>query len=895
MDTSLKVDTEQIATFVTDLFRYAEAGEYVSLRGFDQFRRDVPPVIIRAQQLGQDLNELVTAAVAAAQSCADHQEPAVFAPPICAFSNSEHARVVDISSELVVSVEVDDVDPDAARSILESMLGPATIVVSSGSDWTNPMTGEVKPKTHIHWRLNEPTRTPDDHQRLRHARDLAARLVGADPTGKPVVHPLRWPGSWNRKGLPRMARIIDRNPDAEIDLGEALERLEEAISRAGFEEAIGPRVSSDPQAPVELVLAAFVAIPNPERDVHYDQWIRLGYALVNAIGGTEEAKAAFHAWSQKSAKYNHEEADAAWGRINAAIAGANAPNKVGAGTIFFEARRAGWDFPKSYTGQPTTQDFLARAPKPSAGKTLPSVIWPAPVDFMGDVAMTGMPELRPAHLPDALYGFVMDTAERMGVDPAGVALSCLVACASMISDEWIIQPKARDDTWTEQARIWGALVGDPSFLKSPIIKACTRPIDNLDARARERHASEMRTYKVQHAIWKRDGADPEMEPRMPRMDRYLVEGATVEALSEVLRDDADARFHAPAHKVLVRQDEMAEFFANLDRYRSGGKGGGDRGAYLRLYNGGRYVVDRIGRGSFACSNWSACFLGGVQPGPIQQIAQDAADDGLLQRFCYCVPSRQTRGMDREPNREAAGRYESLFPAMTLLQPPGAPGAIIEYSLSRPLQRVVLHAEAHVERLAIDDLAEAMTAMPDTSERLKAALGKWPGLFARLALIFHLIDYADATAAPGPKPVLTVLSAETARRVAAYMRDILLPHLLRAEAVMFETAQTGHARWIAGYILSKRLERITARDIVQDYGSLRSPERRRELLDVMESLVTVGWLLPEEQANPARPPAAWLVNPDVHVVFAERARRERDRRAATRTRIAGTIRRSTPAP
>jgi enamine deaminase RidA (YjgF/YER057c/UK114 family) len=31
-----------------------------------------------------------------------------------------------------------------------------------------------------------------------------------------------------------------------------------------------------------------------------------------------------------------------------------------------------------------------------------------------------------------------------------------------------------------------------------------------------------------------------------------------------------------------------------------------------------------------------------------------------------------------------------------------------------------------------------------------------------------------------------------------MRDILLPHLLRAEAVMFATAQTGHARWIADF-------------------------------------------------------------------------------------------------
>jgi hypothetical protein len=40
------------------------------------------------------------------------------------------------------------------------------------------------------------------------------------------------------------------------------------------------------------------------------------------------------------------------------------------------------------------------------------------------------------------------------------------------------------------------------------------------------------------------------------------------------------------------------------------------------------------------------------------------------------------------------------------------------------------------------------------------------LFARLALIFHLIDYADVKADTARNPVLTVLSPTTAKRVAA---------------------------------------------------------------------------------------------------------------------------------
>ncbi len=110
--------------------------------------------------------------------------------------------------------------------------------------------------------------------------------------------------------------------------------------------------------------------------------------------------------------------------------------------------------------------------------------------------------------------------------------------------------------------------------------------------------------------------------------------------------------------------------------------------------------------------------------------------------------------------------------------------------------------------------------------------------------------------------------------------------------MFSTAQTSHARWIAGLILARGQPRIAARDVVQAYGALRAPEAKRELHDVMEGLVSVGWLRPEPQANPARPPSAWRVNPAVHTVFAERARREREARRQAQAETRETIARQT---
>jgi hypothetical protein len=84
------------------------------------------------------------------------------------------------------------------------------------------------------------------------------------------------------------------------------------------------------------------AIPNPATDVHYDGWIRLGYAVFNATGGAPEGFDIWDGWSGKSDKYDAGETEAAWKRIGAAISGTDAPRKVGAGSIIMQAKAAGW-------------------------------------------------------------------------------------------------------------------------------------------------------------------------------------------------------------------------------------------------------------------------------------------------------------------------------------------------------------------------------------------------------------------------------------------------------------------------------------------------------------------------------------------------------------------------
>jgi Protein of unknown function (DUF3987) len=58
--------------------------------------------------------------------------------------------------------------------------------------------------------------------------------------------------------------------------------------------------------------------------------------------------------------------------------------------------------------------------------------------------------------------------------------------------------------WVEQARLWAAIVNDPSTIKTPLIRACTALIDKLSIAAREKHREEMTLYEEELAKAKRD-------------------------------------------------------------------------------------------------------------------------------------------------------------------------------------------------------------------------------------------------------------------------------------------------------------------------------------------------------------------------------------------------------
>jgi Primase C terminal 1 (PriCT-1) len=233
---SLEPDRAQLKAFIEPMFRHAGCDGFVSMRSF--FEEEPAAFRISPASLKGGLRFLLEVAEDDARRAANYPKKVVFCPPIAVFSNKDHAREVDIALGLVLSAEC-DTDPDRAATKLEDILGTATIAVSSGGTWVNPQTGELHDRQHLHWRLCTPAKD-GTLAKLTQARDLAARLIGGDPSGKSIVHPYRWPGSWHRKKEPRLCVIKAANPDREIDLEEALAALRAHSPTTGNKTATPP-------------------------------------------------------------------------------------------------------------------------------------------------------------------------------------------------------------------------------------------------------------------------------------------------------------------------------------------------------------------------------------------------------------------------------------------------------------------------------------------------------------------------------------------------------------------------------------------------------------------------------------------------------------------------------
>jgi hypothetical protein len=254
---------------------------------------------------------------------------------------------------------------------------------------------------------------------------------------------------------------------------------------------------------------------------------------------------------------------------------------------------------------------------------------------------------------------------------------------------------------------------------------------------------------------------------------------------------------------------------------------------------------------------------------MRAIATHTVDDGLIQRIIPIMMRPATVGTDA-PISKAALEYNALVERLRAIE---KPFDVITFDDG------AMEIRKRLEQRHID-LASAFESV---NKKLAAHVGKYDGIFVRLCLLWQAIECAERSEAE----VHPRVTEATAERVANFLHGFLLPHALAFYQTIFGLADD-HDRLaaVAGYILARKSDIITSRDVQRGDGTMRKLTKR-DIEDVFHQLAALGWLevLPRLRANES--PRA-RVNPEVHVLFAERAREETERRARAREEIVAAL-------
>lgn len=497
-----------------------------------------------------------------------------------------------------------------------------------------------------------------------------------------------------------------------------------------------------------------------------------------------------------------------------------------------------------------------------AAATEGSLDWPDPASI-GD-------ELPPVQrfnlelLPESLRPFVEDISERMQTPPDYAAAAAVVALAASVNRRAVIRPKARDDGWAVVPNLWGVIVAPPGFMKTPVLRAATLPLNHIEDLWRAQHENEVTEFEaakleaeLRKSVWRdkcrqamKKGDPIPIQPDdslvRPAERRLVTTDSTFEKLHEILSQN-------PAG-VLVVRDELTGWLAGLDR--EGREG--ERAFFLQAWSGDMsYTMDRIGRGSIHVPAVCLSLIGNIQPARLRWYLGDALrgganDDGLFQRFQIMVwpdaPKVWTL-VDRPPNAEAMATVERVYSRLAHL------------SADDPAQ---LRFGPEAQELFFKSWTELETRLRGDSGLSPAMIGhlsKYRSLIPSLAALFEMTDriaddddlYDEAS-----------VSVEHTRQGVAFCA-YLESHAHRVYACMV-SPETRAARELGRHIKNGDLgDTFTTRGIyVKSWSGLDTPERVRLALEVLED---VAWVRRAEQLpspRGGRPSETWFVNPKLRI-------------------------------
>ncbi|PJJ54603.1 uncharacterized protein DUF3987 [Hymenobacter chitinivorans DSM 11115] len=470
--------------------------------------------------------------------------------------------------------------------------------------------------------------------------------------------------------------------------------------------------------------------------------------------------------------------------------------------------------------------------------------WPIPASLTP--RLLSVPPFDDTMFPEAIRPSLRDIAHRMQCPPDWLAVAWIVMMGSVVGNRCGIWPKQHDTSWFEVPNLWGAIVAEPSKLKTPALNAAMGPMKQLENTAKAEFNRQSRLHEAdadllkarKDAIRKRMGKAAEKQnedelhglkhelanleaAEVPVARRYIINDSTVEKLCELLVVNPRG--------LMVFRDELMGLLSSWEKQGRET----DRQFFLEAWNGtGDYSSDRIGRGSLHIPNCCLSLLGGIQPDKLLHYLRESLNgnnDGMTQRFSLLSwpDSRPFKYTDATPDEAAQLQAAELLRRLDALNPIEA-GAI-QHSSGK---RIGFHFDAAAQSMFIEWLVPWQNMLEQSKEvpPLIQHLAKFRKLYPCLALLFHLLDVVDGKVEVGPV-------SSSAAELAGKWCDYFAAHARRLYA--YGCRVTGAATLGEHVKAGDLLERFTLRDVqrknwqgLNDRGSVQS---------ALDELVEAGWL------------------------------------------------------
>jgi hypothetical protein len=640
--------------------------------------------------------------------------------------------------------------------------------------------------------------TPDEMRRIHQALK-AGKLSDSD--GLNAVRYARLPAGINNKpeyAKPFLVRCVAWSPARRYDPADLIKRLG-ADSKTLTVDFSGVETKVDSDA----LIAAVEWMPN---NFDYDDWIRVGMALKKELG--DDGLRVWIPFCKKYDGYNRKDSRAKWDSFKPT-------GDVTGLTILKMAYARGW---KGSQREP----------------------WREPLNLLQDFTA---PPYQGSDLPKVLGDFVDTFAEASGIDASIMAMSALIGAAAMIDDRWRLY--LGTSGWYESARLWAVTIAPPGSGKTPAQDAALLSL--------KRRHSELSVE------WRATVEGLTEEDPKPPLPRLFVTDTTIEALSEVLRDNPRG--------ILIHYDELVSMLGSFDAYRGGGGVSRDRGEYLKLFGGGANQIERIKRGTVFVPNWGASILAGTTPTALAKLSGKLPNDGLLQRFLIAVGRRKLPVSHEKQSTVAVDAYANTLTRM--LRKGTDQIVVVEMT---PAALDMFHAW-EADSTIRTEVAGTM------SDGYESHVSKHAQMVARIALIFHFVETAHLDDVP---PLTEKAMAQAIR----FMHKADLHAMVLYTSLLNSAGPMLLAREVARMILSRQSDVIQRRQLTSGVLAFRDADdhSRDRALRLLEDY---GWVRPSKGKYDTGHTTRWEVNPSIATLFAAEAEKERTRRAMIMEKIAAT--------